>query len=131
MCSPRSPAERRSAYSSRAFAQEPNVLILDEPTNHLDIRHQFDILGAARGRGVTVIAALHDLNMAAQYCSTLAVVLDGTIACIGPPDELLTTTNIAKWYGVGAYVVAHPRTGVPQIIFDDQVPQAISEEEHS
>ncbi|KNA90728.1 ABC transporter ATP-binding protein [Gordonia sp. w5E2] len=123
--------EAQRVLIARAFAQEPNVLILDEPTNHLDIRHQFDILGAARGRGVTVVAALHDLNMAAQYCTTLAVVLDGTIACIGPPDELLTAANIAEWYGVGAYVVTHPRTGVPQIIFDDQVPQAISEEEHS
>ncbi|WP_371204592.1 ABC transporter ATP-binding protein [Dietzia sp. UCD-THP] len=57
--------ERQRVQIARALAQEPDVLVLDEPTNHLDIRHQLDLLALVRGTGATVVAALHDLSLAA------------------------------------------------------------------
>ena len=75
--------ERQRVQIARALAQEPEVLVLDEPTNHLDIRHQLDLLALVRGTGATVIAALHDLNLAAAYCDHLLVLTDGRAVTSG------------------------------------------------
>ncbi|ADG78929.1 ABC transporter related protein OS=Tsukamurella paurometabola (strain ATCC 8368 / DSM / CCUG 35730 / CIP 100753 / JCM 10117 / KCTC 9821 / NBRC 16120 / NCIMB 702349 / NCTC 13040) OX=521096 GN=Tpau_2322 PE=4 SV=1 [Tsukamurella paurometabola] len=111
--------EAQRVLIARAFAQEPRVLVLDEPTNHLDVRHQFAVLSAARALGVTVIAVLHDLNLAAQYCDRLYVLDHGALACSGTPDEILTPQVIARHFGIGVHVVRHPRLHVPQVIFDE------------
>ncbi|MBB4856172.1 iron complex transport system ATP-binding protein [Mycobacteroides chelonae] len=110
--------ERQRVLIARALAQQPRVLVLDEPTNHLDVRHQYSILSSARTLGITVIAALHDLNLAAQYCDTIHVMADGQVVLSGSPHEVITTESIGRWFGIGCHVIAHPRTGVPQIIFD-------------
>ncbi|GAA1481659.1 ABC transporter ATP-binding protein [Gordonia sinesedis] len=112
--------EAQRVLIARAFAQEPRVLVLDEPTNHLDIRHQFAVLTAARDRGVTVIAALHDLNLAAQYCDVLVAVVDGRVAATGSPADIVRPEHLRAWFGVTGYVIAHPRLGVPQVIFDER-----------
>ncbi|WP_296387830.1 ABC transporter ATP-binding protein [Williamsia sp.] len=111
--------EAQRVLVARAFAQQTPILVLDEPTNHLDVKHQYAVMRAARHRGVTVIAALHDLNVAAQFCTDLAIVFDGRIVLRGTPTEVLTVAAIGKWFGIGCHVVPHPRTSVPQIIFDE------------
>ncbi|TWS22089.1 ABC transporter ATP-binding protein [Tsukamurella sputi] len=111
--------EAQRVLIARAFAQEPRILVLDEPTNHLDVRHQFAVLSAARGLGVTVIAVLHDLNLAAQYCDRLYVLSDGALACSGTPSDILTPATIRRYFDIGAHIVPHPRLGVPQVIFDE------------
>lgn len=115
--------ESQRVLIARAFAQDAPVLVLDEPTNHLDVRHQFGVLEAARRRGVTVLAALHDLNIAAQFCTDLAVVSDGRVVVAGTPAEVLTADTVRTWFGIGGHVVTHPRLGVPQIIFDEGNPR--------
>ncbi|WP_336670183.1 ABC transporter ATP-binding protein [Tsukamurella sp. USMM236] len=110
--------EAQRVLIARAFAQEPRVLVLDEPTNHLDVRHQFAVLSAARDLGVTVIAVLHDLNLAAQYCDRLYVLSEGALACSGTPAEILTPKTLRRYFDIGAHVLPHPRLGVPQVIFD-------------
>jgi iron complex transport system ATP-binding protein len=114
--------ESQRVLIARAFAQDTSVLVLDEPTNHLDVRHQYTVLEAARRRSVTVLAALHDLNIAAQFCTDLAVVSDGRIVAAGTPAEVLTADTVRTWFGIGGHVVTHPRLGVPQIIFDEGNP---------
>ncbi|MGZ8179445.1 ABC transporter ATP-binding protein [Williamsia sp. SKLECPSW1] len=111
--------ESQRVLIARAFAQEAPVLVLDEPTNHLDVAHQYAVLRAARDRGVTVLAALHDLNIAAQFCTDLAVVSGGRIVATGVPTEVLTADAVLRWFGVACHIVTHPRLGVPQIIFDE------------
>ncbi|KQR98441.1 ABC transporter ATP-binding protein [Williamsia sp. Leaf354] len=115
--------ESQRVLIARAFAQKTRVLVLDEPTNHLDIRHQFAVLEAARARGITVIAALHDLNIAAQFCTELVVVSDGRIVRRGTPADVLTTDTITRFFGIGCHIVTHPRLRVPQIIFDEGTPR--------
>ncbi len=112
--------ERQRVLIARAIAQEPRVLVLDEPTNHLDIRHQLDVLSLARGLGVTVLTVLHDLNLAASYCDRLYVLDEGRLVASGTPAEVLVPELIAKVFHVTAHVVAHPTTGVPQLLFDQE-----------
>ncbi|BFO16779.1 ABC transporter ATP-binding protein [Streptomyces sp. KM77-8] len=109
--------ERQRVLIARALAQQPALLVLDEPTNHLDIRHQLSVLGTLRRLPVTVLLALHDLNLAAYYCDRLYVLHAGGITASGPPAEVLTPRLLAEVYGVAAEVAVHPRTGAPQVTF--------------
>ena len=113
--------ERQRVLIARAIAQEPRVLVLDEPTNHLDIRHQLDVLRLTRGLGITVLTVLHDLNLAASFCDRLYVLDEGRIVASGTPAEVLVPELIAKVFHVTAHVVRHPTTGVPQLLFDQEV----------
>ncbi|MDX3656385.1 ABC transporter ATP-binding protein [Streptomyces sp. ID05-26A] len=113
--------ERQRVLIARAIAQQPRVLVLDEPTNHLDIRHQLDVLSLARGLGITVLTVLHDLNLAASFCDRLYVLDEGRVVASGTPEEVLVPELIAKVFHVTAHVVRHPTTGVPQLLFDQEV----------
>ncbi|WP_280493357.1 ABC transporter ATP-binding protein [Nocardia asiatica] len=112
--------ERQRVLIARALAQQPRVLVLDEPTNHLDVHHQYSVVSTARDLGVTVVAALHDLNLAAQYCDRIFVLGDGRLVCSGSPHEVITTAVLRRCFAIGGHIVTHPRLGVPQIIFDEK-----------
>lgn len=111
--------EKQRVLIARALAQEPEVLVLDEPTNHLDMRHQFDILALVRRLGITTVAALHDLNLAARFCDRMYVLDSGAVAATGTPHEVLTRSLLSDVYGVHAEVGTHPRTGAPTVLFGD------------
>jgi iron complex transport system ATP-binding protein len=100
--------EKQRVLLARCLAQRPRVLVLDEPTNHLDIRFQLEVLGIVGRLGVTVVAALHDLNLAAAYCDELVVLDGGRVAAAA---ELLTPALVERVYGVAADVAVHPGTG--------------------
>jgi len=94
--------QRQRVMLARALAQQAPVLVLDEPSNHLDIRHQLELMTIVRGLGCTVIAALHDLNLALQYCDRVVVLVDGRILADGPPDAVLTGDVIRTAFAVEA-----------------------------
>lgn len=112
--------ERQRVLMARALAQEPDVLLLDEPTSHLDISFQFEIMDLVKSlnkeRGLTVLAVLHDLNLAAQYCDRLMVMGQGTIQADGLPENVITSENIRKVYSAEVWVRRHPTTQRPYII---------------
>ncbi|MFD4632397.1 ABC transporter ATP-binding protein [Streptomyces sp. NPDC058284] len=110
--------ERQRVLVARALVQEPRLLVLDEPTNHLDVRHQVELLSFLRGSGLTVLTALHDLNLAAQVCDRIAVLGGGCLVASGAPAEVLTPELVRKVFGVDAAVVPHPRSGIPQLLYD-------------
>ncbi|MFD8461898.1 ABC transporter ATP-binding protein [Streptomyces antimycoticus] len=110
--------EKQRVLIARALAQQPRVLVLDEPTNHLDIAHQLDVLSLVRDSGLTVLAALHDLNLAAAHCDVLYVIAGGRIAASGPPHDVLRPALLAEVFGVRAHPVRHPGTGAVQLLFD-------------
>ncbi|MGW5125551.1 ABC transporter ATP-binding protein [Streptomyces sp. NPDC004069] len=115
--------ERQRVQLARALAQEPGVLLLDEPTNHLDLRYQLGFLETVRGLGITTVAALHDLELAAAYCDDVAVLLDGRLVAHGPASEVLTSATIARVYGVDATVERHPRHDRPHIRWNGLLPE--------
>lgn len=96
--------ERQRVQIARALAQTPSELLLDEPTNHLDIQHQLEILSLVSRLDATSIVALHDLNLAAMFCDSLAVLHQGRVVAAGGPDEVLTETLIRDIFGVAARV---------------------------
>ncbi|WP_415952823.1 ABC transporter ATP-binding protein [Streptomyces sp. KLOTTS4A1] len=110
--------EKQRVLIARALAQEPHVLVLDEPTNHLDIAQQLETLALVRASGLTVLTALHDLNLAARHCDLLYVIEAGRIVASGAPDDVLTPGLLADVFGVRAHRVEHPDTGVVQLLFD-------------
>ncbi|NYE36675.1 iron complex transport system ATP-binding protein [Nocardioides cavernae] len=107
--------ERQRTQLARAVAQRPAVLLLDEPTNHLDLGHQLDFLTRVRGLGLTTVAALHDLELAAAYCDRVAVLDAGRLVAAGPVHEVLTSALIADVYGVEATVEPHPLHDRPHV----------------
>jgi iron complex transport system ATP-binding protein len=100
--------ERQLAFLAMTLAQEPKVLLLDEPTAHLDINYQLAIMGLIRDqvrRGVTVIAAIHDLNLAARYADRVAALSHGRIVALGPIQEVFTEELIHSVWGVKVRVL--------------------------
>ncbi|MEU5607275.1 ABC transporter ATP-binding protein [Streptomyces sparsogenes] len=116
--------EKQRVLIARALAQQPRVLVLDEPTNHLDIAHQLEVLSLVRAGGLTVLAALHDLNLAAAHCDVLYVITGGRIVASGPPRDVLRPPLLAEVFGVRAHPVPHPETGAVQLLFDLLPPTA-------
>ena len=110
--------ERQRTLIARALVQESRVLILDEPTNHLDIRYQLDVLHHVRSLNMTIIAALHDLNLASAWCDRIFVIDGGVIVAGGPPERALHPTVINPVFGICSHVVPHPVTGRPHLIFE-------------
>jgi iron complex transport system ATP-binding protein len=107
--------EKQRVLLARALAQQPTLLILDEPTNHLDLQHQIELLALVRRMGITTLATIHDLNLAAAYCDRLYVIKGGEIVAHGTPHEVITEQLLASVFGVNAIVDAHPVSGYPRI----------------
>lgn len=92
--------EQQRVILARALAQKTNCLVLDEPTNHLDIKYQLQLMDIVRSLNLTVVSAIHDLNIAAMYCDKIFVVKDGKIVAFGTPEEVLTKEFIKEVYEV-------------------------------
>ncbi|WP_338044353.1 ABC transporter ATP-binding protein [Notoacmeibacter marinus] len=94
--------ERQRVMVARALVQEPALLVLDEPTNHLDIRHQLEIINLIRDLDMTVVASLHDLNMAALVCDDILLLSKGKTVGVGPPDRVLADDMVSLAFGIRA-----------------------------
>ena len=104
---------------ARVLAQDTSVVLLDEPTASLDLRHQELAMAVARrlaGEGRTVVAVLHDLNLAAAHADRVAVMGAGHLAAIGPPAQVFTDELLSTVYGHPVAVVAHPLRNCPLVL---------------
>jgi iron complex transport system ATP-binding protein len=101
--------ERQRAVLARALAQQTPVLLLDEPTTGLDLGHQQRVLdhvdALRRDRGLTVLTALHDLTLAAQYPDRVVLLDAGRVVASGAPAEVLTPERLAMHYGANVAVL--------------------------
>ncbi|MCA9538916.1 MAG: ABC transporter ATP-binding protein [Myxococcales bacterium] len=105
---------------ARALAQCTPALLLDEPAAHLDLGHGAALLSLLqrlniKGR-LTVVVALHDLNLAALYCPRVLLLHRGAAVLDGPPAEVLTAARLTEIYGAPVQVIAHPAHGCPQVL---------------
>lgn len=115
--------EKQRTMIARAIVQQPQLLLMDEPTNHLDIRHQLEALHLARNLNITVLVSIHDLNLAAAFCSRLLLMHEGKIVADGSPAEVLTEANINNVFGVDSAIDRHPYHGGQRISFNLELPQ--------
>lgn len=112
--------EHRRVLLARALAQAAPLLLLDEPTSHLDVTHQFELMARlqtlTRERQAGALAALHDLNQAAEFCDALILMHAGRIIATGTPSSVLTPDNLRAAYQAEAHIGLNPLTGKPMIL---------------
>ncbi len=113
-----SDGEAQRVGLARALAQEPAVLLVDEPTSHLDLRFQGEVLDQLRELsrdGLAVVAALHDLNLAAMWADRVVLLAAGRVVASGTPAEVLTAAALSAAYGTPLAVSRHPEFGTPLV----------------
>jgi iron complex transport system ATP-binding protein len=107
--------EKQRVVIASALTQTPDVLLLDEPTASLDLGYQLEVASLLtrlnRERGVTMVLATHDLNLAASLCDRLVLMRDGRVVAQGPTRDVLTVDTIKRVYGVDADISFHPAAG--------------------
>jgi iron complex transport system ATP-binding protein len=100
--------EQQKVIVARALAQQPQILLLDEPTSNLDIKHQLEVLNIVkdltRSRQLSVIMAMHDLNLASRFSDKMIMLKHGSIFAVGTSKSVLTEENIESVYGVKSHV---------------------------
>ncbi|MCC3376898.1 ABC transporter ATP-binding protein [Cohnella sp. REN36] len=126
--------ERQRVALAKAMAQQPRLLLLDEPTTYLDIGRQIQLMDRIREwqreARLTVVAVLHDLNLAALYCDRLLLLHRGRVVGVGSPLEMLTEDRIAEIYGIEPLVTPHPALGVPQVLLQPNAEEEKRRESH-
>lgn len=109
--------ERQRAWLAMMVAQNSRCLLLDEPTSALDIAHQVEVLTLiqtlSRERGLTVIAVLHDINMAARYCNHLVALRQGALIAEGGPEVMMQAEVLGAIYGIPMGILPHPQGSAP------------------
>lgn len=104
---------------ARALAQEADALLLDEASSGLDPARKIeihDLLAARNEQGLTVVSAIHDLNLAAQYCRRLIILKEGRVAKDGPVEDIFTENNLSEIYETAFTIFRHPATGALQCL---------------
>ncbi|HLQ72799.1 MAG TPA: ABC transporter ATP-binding protein [Bacillota bacterium] len=112
--------EKQRVALAKTIVQSPSLLMLDEPTTYLDIGYQKQLMDQItewkEKQEMTVIAVLHDLNVAALYCDRILLLDAGEVIAIGTPEEVLTKERLTRVYGIEPMIITHPKKSVPQIL---------------
>ena len=114
--------EKQRVTIARVLAQEPQVILMDEPTANLDIAQQMEILdlitGMCREKNIAGLIAIHDLNIAAQYCTRILMLKNGQIYAEGTPGEVITTENVREVFDTETTIYPHPENNLPTVLLN-------------
>lgn len=109
--------ERQRAWLAMLVAQDGRCMLLDEPVSALDVCHQIEVMDLVRSlcrqRGLTVVAVLHDVNLAARYCDVLVALRGGIKVIEGSAAEVVRADALERIYGIPMGVMQHPRLATP------------------
>jgi iron complex transport system ATP-binding protein len=112
--------QRQRVWVAMAIAQDTDLLLLDEPTTYLDINHQVELLRLLRKlnteSGKTIVAVLHDLNLACRFSDHVIAMAEGAIVAEGPPTAVITAELVEKVFGLSCVVVPDPVAGTPMVV---------------
>ncbi|GAA1228438.1 hypothetical protein GCM10009676_08530 [Prauserella halophila] len=112
--------QRQRVWIAMALAQRTGVLLLDEPTTFLDLTHQVEVLDLLadlnRTEGTTIVAVLHDLNLACRYADHLAVLSEGRLVADGAPREVVTENLVRDVFALPNRVIDDPVSATPLIV---------------
>jgi len=112
--------EKQRVIIARAIAQQTKVILLDEPTSHLDMHHQLEILELAKmlrdKKNITIIAVLHDINMAARFSDRLILINDRKVMVDGIPDEVIDEKYLGQVYSMEMIVRENKVLNVKEIV---------------
>jgi iron complex transport system ATP-binding protein len=115
-----SSGSRQSAVIAAALVRNPQVLLLDEPTNSLDYSHQLQVINLLsslkRERKMTIVAVIHDLNLAARFADNVVILKQGKIIDRGAPKDVITPNNLATAFNILARVIEDPVGKTPLVI---------------
>lgn len=110
-----SSGEKQRVLIAKAMAQEAKVLLIDEPVAYLDLGYQLEIMEMLKSLadgGVTILAAMHQLNLAVKYCDKLIVLNKGKLVAYGKPEDIVTQKLIEDVYGIKALIKNIPEAGL-------------------
>ena len=112
--------QRQRVAIGKMMAQQPSLVLLDEPTTFLDIQYQLQFMEYMKAwqkeDGLSVVAVIHDLNMAAMFCDHLLLMQEGQIVAAGTPEDVLTPEQIKDVFDVDVVKIKHPDTGQAQFL---------------
>ncbi|WP_057462830.1 ABC transporter ATP-binding protein [Pseudovibrio sp. POLY-S9] len=112
--------QRQRVWIAMALAQETDLLLLDEPTTFLDLAHQIELLELLKRcneeQQMTIVAVLHDINLAARYAHNLIVMKDGQIEAQGNAAKVITQDIMKSTFGLECYVMPDPVKGTPLVV---------------
>lgn len=97
--------EKQRVLLARALVQEAELLILDEVTNHLDIGYQYKVLEILKDLNMTIISAIHDLNLAMKFCDQVVIIDKGRIIVAGNPKDIITRENLKEIFKIDAQII--------------------------
>lgn len=112
--------ELQGVFLARALAQQTEILLLDEATSGLDFSRSidvFDLLAKKNDNGSTILSVVHDLNLAALYCTRIIMLKDGMVKYDGNVKDVFTSANLEQVYETKISIAKHPTINVPQALY--------------
>lgn len=112
--------ERQRVILARAITQQPDIILLDEPTSALDLHHQIEVMELIRDLNekehITVMAVLHDINLASRFCSRIVILKEGKVAADGTPQEIINRREMESLYDMKLLIRNNPLLEKPEIV---------------